>query len=140
MTAPAKPAPDVTDLTRPFLQAAAKGQLRMQKCLACGHIRFPIGPVCTACLDDRSDWVRLSGHGRVLSHLVFHRGYSAAWKAHVPYSVVMVQLDEGPRMFSDVVDSDRKYVEADLVGRDVQVWFDAAGEGIAVPRFKVIEP
>ena len=140
MTPITKPAPEVNDLTRPFWQAAGRGQLRMQKCAACGHIRFPIGPVCTNCLDERAEWVQLSGQGRVLSHLVFHRGYSAAWKPHVPYSVIMVQLDEGPRMFSDLVDPDRKYIETDVVGHCVQVWFDGLGQDMAVPRFKVVEP
>jgi uncharacterized protein len=135
-----KPVPQITELTRPFWDAAAKGELRMQKCRACGHIRFPIGPVCTSCLSDESEWVRLSGMGFVLSHLVFHRAYSPAWKAHVPYSVGMVQLDEGPRMFTDIVDPERKHIDDDLVGRRVEALFDAIAEGIAVPRFKVVEP
>lgn len=135
-----KPIPQITDLTRPFWQAAAKRELRMQKCTACGHVRFPIGPVCTACLSDQSEWVRLSGRGSVLSQIVFHRAYSAAWKDHVPYSVAMVQLEEGPRMFTDIVDPERRYIEADLVGRHVEVTFDDVGEGVTVPRFKVIEP
>ncbi len=134
----AKPRPEVTELTLPFWQAARKQELRMQKCSDCGHIRFPVGPVCTSCLHDQSEWVRLSGRGHVLSHLVFHRGYSPAWADQVPYSVVMVQLDEGPRMFSDIVDPERSYIDADLVGRKVEVWFDSAGDDIAIPRFRVV--
>lgn len=141
MNAPTKkPPPQITALTQPFWNAASKGELRMQKCQSCGHIRFPIGPVCTACLSDKSDWVRMSGHGTVLSHLVFHRAYSPAWKDHVPYSVVMVQLPEGPRMFTDIVDPEREYIDQDLVGRTVEVWFDTVEGDAAVPRFKVTEP
>jgi uncharacterized protein len=134
-----KPVPDVTALTRPFWEAGAKGELHMQRCTACGHIRFPVGPVCTACLGEGCEWVRLSGKGRVLTHLVFHRAYSPAWKGEVPYSVVMVQLPEGPRMFSDIVDPERRFIEADLVGREVQVSFDAMTPTIGVPRFQVVE-
>jgi uncharacterized OB-fold protein len=137
--APIKPVPEATPLTRPFWDAAAKGELRMQKCRNCSHIRFPIGPVCTTCLSDEADWVLLSGKGAVLSHLVFHRAYSPAWKAQVPYSVAMVQLDEGPRMFSDIVDPERAHIHDDLVGRRVAVTFDAMADGIAVPRFRVVE-
>jgi uncharacterized OB-fold protein len=140
MNAPTKkPAPQVTALTQPFWDAAGKGELRMQKCGACGHIRFPIGPVCTVCLSDKSDWVKMSGRGTVLSHLVFHRAYSPAWKGHVPYSVAMVQLPEGPRMFTDIVDPERKYIDQDLVGRTVEVWFDLVEGDATVPRFKVLE-
>ncbi len=133
-----KPVPDVTPLSRPFWAAAAQGELRLQRCTACGHVRFPIGPACTACLAPGTEWVRLSGQGRVLSHLVFHRGYNAAWKGQVPYSVVMVQLDEGPRLFSDVVDPGRQFIEADLVGRRVEVRFDVMAPEIGVPRFAVL--
>jgi len=134
-----KPAPQVTALTQPFWDAARKGELRMQKCEACGHIRFPIGPVSTVCLSDKADWVKMSGRGTVLSHLVFHRAYSPAWKDHVPYSVAMVQLPEGPRMFTDIVDPERQYIDQDLVGRPVEAWFDLVEGDAAVPRFKVLE-
>jgi uncharacterized OB-fold protein len=133
----AKPIPDVTDLARPFWEAGVRNELRMQKCTACGHIRFPVGPVCTACLAEECEWVRLSGKGRVLTHLVFHRAYNPAWKDEVPYSVIMVQLAEGPRMFSDVVDP-RRLIDVDLVGREVEVSFDQMTPAIGVPRFKVV--
>ena len=51
----------------------------------------------------------------------------------------MVQLDEGPRMFSDIDDPEHKWVDADLVGRRVVAWFDPVADGIAVPRFRPIE-
>ena len=129
-----KPVPTVTPLSKPFWEAGAKGALRLQRCCDCGHVRFPIGPVCTACLSPDSEWAEVSKRGRVLSHLVFHRGYSADWKAEVPYSVVMVQLPEGPRLFLDVVDPDKRFVEADLVGREIDIVFDVVSEDIGIPR------
>jgi uncharacterized protein len=141
MNAPTKkPAPQITALTQPFWCASKKGELRMQKCQDCGHVRFPIGPVCTVCLSGESEWAQMLGRGTVLSHLVFHRAYSPAWKDHVPYSVAMVQLPEGPRMFTDIVDPERKYIDQDLVGRTVEVWFDTVEGDAAVPRFRVVEP
>ncbi|MDP1693646.1 MAG: OB-fold domain-containing protein [Burkholderiaceae bacterium] len=136
---PRRPLPEISALTRPFWAAAATGALVVQRCLACGHLRFPPGPVCTQCLDERSDWTPLSGRGSVLSHLVFHQGYDAIWRQTLPYSVVMLQLDEGPRMFSDIDDPQRRWIEDDLVGRRVEVWFDPISESIAVPRFRVVE-
>ncbi len=139
LTASGLPAPQPNELTLPFWQAAAKGRLAMQKCARCGHVRFPVGPVCTSCLSEQSTWVPLSGKGTVLAHLVFYRAYDPAWKGEVPYSVVMVELAEGPRMFSNLHDPDKRFVDADLVGRPVEVWFDAAGPDLAVPRFRVAD-
>ena len=134
-----RPIPEPTAVTRPFWEAAARGQLVVQRCVACSHLRFPPGPVCPECLEERAEWHPLSGRGRVLSHLVFHQGYGAPWNAELPYSVVMLELDEGPRMFSDIDDPDKKWVAADLVGRRVAVWFDCVSDGIAVPRFRVTD-
>ena len=134
-----RPVPEPTALTRPFWEAAARGALAVQRCVACGHLRFPPGPACTACLDPRSQWHTLSGDATVLSHLVFHQGYGPPWNAALPYSVVMVQLDEGPRMFWDIDDPDRRWIDADLVGRRVRVWFDPVADGMAVPRFRLVE-
>lgn len=67
---PRRPLPEISALTRPFWAAAATGALVVQRCLACAHLRFPPGPVCTQCLDERSAWTPLSGRGSVLSHLV----------------------------------------------------------------------
>ena len=136
---PARPVPEPTATTRPFWEAAADGKLVVQRCLACGHLRFPPGPVCTECLDERAEWTHLSGLATVLSHLVFHQGYGVPWSATLPYSVVMLQLDEGPRMFSDIDDPQSRWIDADLVGRRVAVWFDPVADGIAVPRFRVQE-
>lgn len=133
-----KPVPVPTDLSRPFWQAGARGELAMQRCTQCGHIRFPIGPACTKCLSADSEWTPVSRRGQVLSHLVFHRGYTADWKGEVPYSVVMVQFPEGPRMFLDVVDPEKAHVEQDLVDREVEIVFEMATDDIGVPRAKVV--
>ncbi|MCG8503889.1 MAG: OB-fold domain-containing protein, partial [Sphingomonadales bacterium] len=83
------------------------------------------------------EWARMSGHGTVLAHLVFHRAYHPGRAEDVPYSVILVQLREGPRMFSNLVDPDHRYVDQDLVGRDVSVVFDDIGDGLSLPRFAV---
>lgn len=132
-----KPVPTPTPLSEQFWRAGAEDKLVMQCCSNCGHTRFPIGPVCTKCLSPESEWREVSKRGKVLSHLVFHRGYSADWRGEVPYSVVMVQFEEGPRMFLDVDDPDKTHVEVDLVGQVVNVVFDKMADGIGVPRARV---
>ena len=135
-----KPLPVLTDLNRPFWEGAAAGRLMLQKCGQCGHIRFPFGPVCTICLSPDTRWAQLSGRGEVLSHLVFHQVYHKAWAGDVPYSVVMVQLDEGPRLFSNILDPTRSDIETDLVGRRVEAVFEPLTETLARPLFRVVDP
>jgi uncharacterized protein len=128
-----KPLPVLHDLNRPFWEAAKAGRLEMQSCRACGHIWYPIGPACPRCLSQEFGWKPLSGRGTVLSWVVFHQVYDKSFADDVPYNVVLVQLDEGPRMFSNIVDSDNDDIE---VGMAVEVTFDHVTEEIAIPRFR----
>lgn len=133
-----KPLPEMSDLTRPFWDAARMGELHMQKCESCGHVRFPVSPVCSECLSPAYTWTRMSGRGTVLAHLVFYQVYHRAWANDVPYSVIMVQLEEGPRMFSDIEDPERHYVDVDLVGRAVQVQFRRLSPEFTLPWFRPV--
>jgi uncharacterized protein len=128
------PLPTITDANRPFWDSARRGQLSMQRCTHCGHIRFPINPVCTECLSDAAEWTPLSGRGEVFAKLVYHRAFNAAFGDLIPYNVVMVQLEEGPRMFSNVVGTPHDQFK---VGDPVEVVFEAATDEVAIPRFKI---
>ncbi|TPW98534.1 OB-fold domain-containing protein, partial [Schumannella luteola] len=90
-------------------------------------------PWCPVCLDERWEWQALSGRGTVLSKLVFHQSYHPAWKDRLPYNVVLVQLEEGPRMISNVLPLTG---EDFAVGDAVEVAFDPEGE-VTIPRFRV---
>jgi len=129
-----KPLPELTAENRPFWEACRHGRLSMQKCRACGHIRYPISIVCPECLSEQTDWIDLSGKGEVLSRLVFHQVYHKAFAADVPYNVVLVQLDEGPRMFSNVVGVPNEAVQ---VGMRVAVTFDPVTPDVTIPRFRL---
>ena len=133
-TKPAKPLPVINDRNRPFWDGAKAGELRMQRCTACGHIRFPISPVCSVCLSDQTEWTSLSGRGEVFAKLVYHRAFNPAWADDVPYNVALIQLEEGPRMYSNVVGTPN---DAFKVGDPVEVVFDPVTEEISVPRFKI---
>ncbi|WP_324275550.1 Zn-ribbon domain-containing OB-fold protein [Blastococcus brunescens] len=127
-----KPLPDIDDETRPFWDGALREELRMQKCSRCGHIRYPISRICPDCLEPGHEWVPLSGRGEVYSSIVFHQVYDKAFADDVPYNVSLVQLDEGPRMFSNVVGVPPSEV---TVGARVRVVFDRVTEEVAIPRF-----
>ena len=75
----------------------------LQRCLDCGRHRFPAARYCTQCRGERSEWVATSGAGVVESYCTFHRAYWPAFAREVPYDVVQVRLDEGVRLFSNLV-------------------------------------
>jgi uncharacterized OB-fold protein len=129
----AKPRPTITEENRPFWEAAQSGELRLQRCAACGHVRHPIQALCPVCLGEEFDWALMSGRGEVFSKVVYRRAFHPAYREEVPYNVVIVQLEEGPRMFSNVIDTDS---DAIRVGDPVQVVFDRIDDELTVPRFR----
>jgi uncharacterized protein len=126
------PDPPVTDLTRPFWSGALAGELRLQCCRACGHIRYPVSAICPRCLAGEADWVALSGQGTVLSYTIFERAYHETWKNRVPYVVALVALDEGPVFLTNVVGVPPPQVR---VGQQVTAVFSVRSAEAALPQF-----
>ncbi len=129
-----KPLPTIDDMNRPFWEGAKNNELKMQRCLDCGHIRYPINHICTNCLSEDAEWINLSGRGSIFSYVVFYQLYNQAFKEDIPYNVALVQLDEGPRMFGNIVgcaNDDAK------VGDRVEVVFDPVTEDVTIPRFRL---
>ncbi|CAL9486172.1 Zn-ribbon domain-containing OB-fold protein [Streptomyces sp. enrichment culture] len=82
----------------PFWKYAARGELRIQACAGCGELRFPPRPCCPHCQSFASEWRRMSGRGRVWSYVVAHPPLLPDYAALAPYNVVVVALDEAPRI------------------------------------------
>jgi uncharacterized OB-fold protein len=118
VTDPATPYGDA--LTRPFWAAATERRLVMQCCTACGRFQFYPRPVCLGCRSDRLEWREVSGRGTVYSATTVHLRYDPAFEP--PYTVAMVELDEGPRLLTQIVDG-----EAPIGSRVMLVWHDRAG-------------
>ena len=74
----------------------------------------------------------MSGRGTVFSYTVVRGGVGSRWRDHIPYVVAYVELDEGPRLMTNVVDVDPETVE---IGMAVEAVFDATDDGPAVLRF-----
>jgi uncharacterized protein len=130
-------APTVNDLNRPFWDGCAAGELRLQACVPCGHVRYPISEICPRCLSPEFRWQAMSGRGEIVSWVMFQHAYNPAWSTLVPYNVVLVQLPEGPRLFGNV----EPLASRDLnVGAQVRVAFAVAPDGGAVPRWRITEP
>ena len=90
--------PDITELNAPFWSGLALGEVRLQKCGACGVHQYPPESFCYECGATNMSWVAVPGHGTVYSFIVVHQQYHKAFKYFLPYTVAIVQMDEGPRM------------------------------------------
>jgi uncharacterized protein len=129
----AKPIPAITAELRPFFEAARRRELVVQRCRGCGAHRFPARPMCSRCLSADAEWVRVSGRGEVFSYNVMHQVYHPAFAAEVPYAVVLIKLDEGPKMLSNLVDISPEEIR---IGMRVEVVFEDLNDQVTLPKFK----
>ena len=129
-----KPTPEINDENRAFWEGCRQGEVRVQKCSNCGHIRH-LSPACPQCLKAEHEWVAASGRGTVYSWIVVHQRYNRAFEEDLPYNVTIVELDEGPRMVTSLVDVENQDIKA---GTPVEVVFDRVTEEITLPKFKRI--
>ena len=126
------PEPDVSDETAPFWDAAGEGRLALPRCRACGtYVWYPRGH-CTSCHAVDLEWVDVSGRGTIYSFSVIRKA-PGEWGAHVPFVLAYVELDEGPRLLTNVLTDD---VEALAIDDPVEVVFHPTPGGRALPRFR----
>lgn len=131
----AKPLPTISDFNRPFWQAAHRHEFRLQRCVDCGQFWAPAGPVCPKCFSEKYTWDEVSGKGRIASWVVFHKLYHPGFAKDMPYSVAFVELAEGPRVISNVIDVTNEELR---IGMPVEVVFEDVNEEISLPKFRVI--
>ena len=128
-----KPLPRPSEDTAPYWEAAQKGELRMQRCGDCGHVRFPPALLCARCLSDTHAWVKLSGRGTVFSWIVVHQSQHPAFNADVPYNVAIIQLEEGPRLHTNIIECPNDQIR---IGMPVEVAFVRVSDDTALVKFR----
>jgi uncharacterized protein len=125
--------PPVTDTTEPFWEATKDGKLLVQWCATCDHAHFYPREVCPQCLSsDALEWRESSGKGTVYAFSVQHRPANPFMADRVPYTVALVELEDGIRMMSNVVDVDPEQVR---VGMPVTVAWEDLSDGRKLPQF-----
>jgi uncharacterized OB-fold protein len=81
-----------------FWEGTAQGELRIQKCNACGKLRHPPRPMCPSCRSTDRGWTTMSGKATVWSYVVPHPPLLAPYSDLAPYNVIVVGLDEDPNI------------------------------------------
>ncbi|MBV8305292.1 MAG: Zn-ribbon domain-containing OB-fold protein [Acidimicrobiia bacterium] len=125
------PTPD--DESQPFWDAARDGRLLIKRCAACGRAHHYPRPFCPYCWSRDVIWEQAAGTGTVYTFSVVHRNDLPPFNERVPYVAAVVELDEGPRMMTNVVDCD---VDDVTVGMPVEVTFRAIDDTVTVPVFR----
>jgi uncharacterized OB-fold protein len=129
--------PKVTSATEGFWAGCREGELRVQRCESCRRLRYPAQPMCPQCRSLTSAWVAVSGLGRVYTFsVVTGHGPEALLPGtrEVPYGVAVIELDEGPRMVTDV---DADALERLRIGARANVVFERLDDEISLPRFAI---
>jgi len=131
-TLPARPLPAPSPLTQPFWDAARRHELWVQRCRACDtHLFYP-RYLCTTCGSDDLAWVEASGRGTVFTYTVARRPTHPAFADLVPYVIAVVELEEGPKLTTNIVDIDPDDV---TIGMAVRVTF-ADGDDVTLVHFR----
>ena len=128
-----KPLPIVTVENRPFWEGCQQGKLLLQYCTACHQHQFYPRLYCMQCGSTALRWDEASGQGVIYSYTIIRQNKSPEFVNDTPYNVAIVQLQEGPRMLSDIVEIDPGELRVDL---PVTVVFERVTDMITLPRFR----
>ena len=98
-----KPLPVQDGESEPYWSGAKEHRLRLPRCMECGKHHFYPRELCPHCWSDRIEWRDASGRGVIYSYTIARRPAGPAFKEDTPYAVAIVELEEGPRMMSNIV-------------------------------------
>lgn len=127
-----KPVPRPAPESAPYWAAARERRLSLPKCEDCEGNWFPPSRTCPHCLSPHVTFADVSGRGKVYSFVTFHRVYHPAFEGDVPYVVALIELEEGPRLLSNVIGVAHEDVRCEM---QVEVVFEDVGEA-TVPKFR----
>jgi len=133
LTQYSKPLPMITAETREFWEGCKRHELLIQRCKDCGTYRHYPRPMCPNCGSWNVEWAKVSGKGKVYTYIVAHQPFHPGFFADAPYAVVIVELEEGVRIVSNIVDCTPEDI---YIGIPVEVEFDDVTEEVTLPRFR----
>ena len=129
-----KPLPTVVGETRTYWEMCRQGQLMVQRCDSCNEYQFYPRGICANCWSENIRWVASSGKGTVWTYTVTYQNRTTGFDQG-PYVLALVELEEGVRMFTNIVECEPQAV---TIGMPVEVTFVRATDQISVPYFKPV--
>jgi uncharacterized OB-fold protein len=128
-----KPLPQITPWSKAFWEGCKRHKLLIQRCDEC--LKFVMYPklYCPYCLSPKLKWVNATGKGKIYSFSTVQSYAPTEFAGDVPYVVGIVELEEGVRMMSNIVEIPPEKVKCDM---PVQVVFDDVTKEVTLPKFK----
>lgn len=127
------PIPVANADSAPFWQAAKNETLVLRRCKSCGETHFMPRYLCPVCWSTDLEWIEAAGRGKVHSFSIIRRASSPAYVGLTPYVVALIDLEEGPRMMTNIVGDGALKVE---IGDDVTLCFEDR-DGAKLPQFSL---
>jgi uncharacterized OB-fold protein len=128
------PLPKPTPETEHFWDGTRLGELRLQRCDDCQQVYFPPRPFCPSCASRDVSVFNASGKAMLYSYVINHRPHPVF---DGPYSIAVVQLEEGPRMMTNIINVEQT-PEALTLDMPVEVVFEELNEQICMPYFQPV--
>jgi uncharacterized OB-fold protein len=125
--------PTIEAETRPYWDAAADGKLLLRACSDCGTVHHYPRPFCPACWSENVEWVEASGRATLYTWSTVFVNDMYPFRERLPYIAAVVDLAEGPRMMTNVVDAEPDDL---AVGMDLEVTFRPVTDEITAPVFR----
>jgi uncharacterized OB-fold protein len=130
-----KPLPRIDEESKGFWEACQRHELYIQRCRACGVLRYYPRALCPSCLSNEIEWVLSSGQGTVYTYTVTYQNQSAGFRDELPYVLAYVELDEGVRLLTNIVGC---APDAMKIGMAVEIAFDDVTAEVTLPKFKPV--
>ena len=130
-----KPLPVADPVTQPFWDGLKVDELRIKRCSDCDKAVFYPRVLCPHCGSRQLAWTVCSGRGIVYAFTSTHRGTPAAFKSAAPYVVAMVELEEGARLMTNIIDVEPS-PSAVKIGMSVEIVFDKITESVTLAKFR----
>src|SRR3954453_2393346 len=133
MAEPQRARPKPTPETQHFWDGTKAGELRLQRCDASAHVYFPPPPFFPSCAPRKVSIFKASGKGFLYSYVINHRPAAPGFTP--PYAIAVVELAEGPRMMSNIIDCPQT-AEALQLDMKLEVSFETLDDKITLPVFR----
>ena len=114
-----------------FWEGVQRHELVIQRCKQCRTWIHPPRPMCPECRSLEKEWAACKGTGVIYSWVIYREPPHPGFKT--PYSVVLVQLEEGVRLVSSMVGIEPEEIS---IGMPVEVVFEDTVEGLTIPKFR----